>query len=438
MLFSYHHVLKSMGLEGKRNRCANHLVHTLVIDMLPHYQACHDGQEVGFNGSNLAQKRHKEILVRTLEMNADSIRILGDNCYYMQSEADTSREYLVGLSEQSCDCLDWPRVQLCKHITAVAHFFENGNQLVELAADTGATPKTVQPVESEHPPDVRRDSTVASILENVINVSKEFLSDGVPKSLGTVWSLHSVEEHLTPIVQNSRSLESLLPDKEAIPPNQHTWTETAQRMGAQRWKRPRPTTTSSPEPTATERIGDLNRKQPRVRITDPYSGREWRRACSLTALEKRPQACGHSSPICPPVPLPPPVVPAFFGSSPTCLSASRMVHSLCHAQRTDRSAQHWSICLRCRSQRPREFSPTVLCTTPHARGYPSPICTPAIIGPPCVVPRAHRLPPWNVHANPVSSTISYILAQWSFPYPPASHLIEYLDTMLYYSTLGNN
>src|SRR6266702_3656854 len=273
MLSSYHHVLKSMWLEGKRNRCANHLVHTLVIDMLPHYQACHDGQEVGFNGSNLAQKRHKEILVRTLEMNADSIRILGDNCYYMQSEADTSREYLVGLSEQSCDCLDWPRVQLCKHITAVTHFFENGNQLVELAADTGATPKTVQPVESEHPPDVRRDSTVASILENVINVSKEFLSDGVPKSPGTVRSLHSVEEHLTAVVRNSHSSESPLPDKEAIPPNQHTWTETAQRMGAQRWKRPRPTTTSSPEPTATERIGDLNRKQPRVRITDPYSGR---------------------------------------------------------------------------------------------------------------------------------------------------------------------
>ncbi len=228
MLSSYHHVLKSMWLEGKRNRRADHLVHTLVIDMLPHYQARHDGQEVGFNGSNLAQKHRKEILTRTPEMNADSIRVLGDDCYYVQSEADMSCEYLVGLSKQSCDCLDWPRVQLCKHITAVAHFFGNGDQLVELAADAGATPKTVQPVESEHPPDVRRDSTVASILENVINVSKEFLSDGVPKSPGTVRSLHSVEEHLTAVVRNSHSSESPLPDKEAIPPNQHTWTKTAQ------------------------------------------------------------------------------------------------------------------------------------------------------------------------------------------------------------------
>ncbi len=228
MLSSYHHVLKSMWLEGKQNRRTDHLVHTLVIDMLPHYQAHHDGQEVRFNGSNLAQKRHKEILMRTPEMNANSICILGDDCYYMQSEADMSREYLVRLSKQSCDCPDWPRVQLCKHITAVTHFFGNGNQLVELAADAGATPKMVQPVESEHPPDVRGDSTVASILENVINISKEFLSDGVPKSPGTVWSLHSVEEHLTAIVWNSCSSESPLLDKEAIPLNQHTWTKTAQ------------------------------------------------------------------------------------------------------------------------------------------------------------------------------------------------------------------
>ncbi|KAH8990456.1 hypothetical protein EDB86DRAFT_2939537 [Lactarius hatsudake] len=44
-------------------------------------------------------------------------------------------------------------------------------------------------------------------------------------------------------------------------------------MGVQHRKRRRATTTSSPpEPAATERIGDLNRKQARVKMTDPYSG----------------------------------------------------------------------------------------------------------------------------------------------------------------------
>ncbi|KAH8983829.1 hypothetical protein EDB86DRAFT_2833754 [Lactarius hatsudake] len=44
-------------------------------------------------------------------------------------------------------------------------------------------------------------------------------------------------------------------------------------MGAtRRQKRPRSTSASPPEPSATTRIGDLNRKRLRVKITDPYSG----------------------------------------------------------------------------------------------------------------------------------------------------------------------
>ena len=82
-----------------------------------------------------------------------------------------------------------------------------------------------------------------------------------------------VESHLTAIVQNTHSSDSPLPDKDAIPPNQRTWTETAERMGAKRrQRRPRPMTTSPPEPSATERIADLNRKKARLKITDPYSG----------------------------------------------------------------------------------------------------------------------------------------------------------------------
>ncbi len=80
-----------------------------------------------------------------------------------------------------------------------------------------------------------------------------------------------MESHLTAIIQNSRASQSALLDKENLPPNQRTWTETAKRMGAKRWKRLHPTN-SSPTVPATERIGILNQKQPRVKNTDPYSG----------------------------------------------------------------------------------------------------------------------------------------------------------------------
>ena len=103
----------------------------------------------------------------------------------------------------------------------MAHFFGNGELL---ANQFTAAPGTVSLVESENPLDnARSGEAAASILENVITVSKEILSDGVPM----------VEVHLHAVVQNSHSSESPLPGKENIAPNQHTWTNTAQQMGAQ-------------------------------------------------------------------------------------------------------------------------------------------------------------------------------------------------------------
>ncbi|KAH8982581.1 hypothetical protein EDB92DRAFT_1804429, partial [Lactarius akahatsu] len=58
----YHHILKSKWLEGKWNQHVDHLVHTLVMIMLPSYVIQHVHQELGFEGLNLASKRHTEIL----------------------------------------------------------------------------------------------------------------------------------------------------------------------------------------------------------------------------------------------------------------------------------------------------------------------------------------------------------------------------------------
>ena len=159
-------------------------------------------------------------------MIADSICSVEDDHYYIQSATEPSHTYLVELSKQSCNCADCPRVQLCKHITSVAHFFGNGKPLTNQFA---AAPGTISLVELESPlDDTHSGEAATSILENVITISKEFLSNGMPLSLGTVHSLHMVEVHLTVVVQNSHSSENLLPGKENIAPNQHTWTETTQ------------------------------------------------------------------------------------------------------------------------------------------------------------------------------------------------------------------
>ena len=156
-------------------------------------------------------------------MNTKSIHKLGDDQFNVQS-TQAARMYLVKLGTQSCDCPDWPRVQLCKHVTAIAHFFGNGDQKIELDI-----PKTVQ-AQSNWEGSVGACSEVSatSILENVIAVSRALLSNGTLSSLETIQSLQMVESHLTTIVQNACSSEAPLPDKDAIPPNQGTWSETTE------------------------------------------------------------------------------------------------------------------------------------------------------------------------------------------------------------------
>ena len=181
---------------------------------------------------------------------------------------DMSESYLIAHGKEHCDCPDWPRVRLCKHIAAVAHFFPGPTQPT-------AAPKSVPQVHERSVDSC--DASLAPpssspILKNLISVSQGLLSDGLPSSPGTVWSLRLVESHLTAIAQHSRAAEnSPLPDRESLPPNQRTWTETAKRMGATKRKRARPTDTSPPV-KAAEWIGPLNRKQTRKKITDPYSG----------------------------------------------------------------------------------------------------------------------------------------------------------------------
>ena len=250
----------------------DHLIYTLVMVMLPSYENRHNRQKLGFDGPDLANKRRTEILVRAPELKVESICNLGDDQFSVQSVTHSPRTYSVELRAQSCNCPDWPRVQLCKHVAAVAHYF-GGNQQIDAKIETL---KTVKPNwDREGSLGAQSDgSSAASIVENVIAVSRAYLDDGAPSSPATVRSLQMVESHLSAIVRTSQP-ESPLPDKVVLPPNQGTnWAETAQRMGATRKRRrPHPTTTSSPDPPpATELIGELNRKKLRVKLTDPYSG----------------------------------------------------------------------------------------------------------------------------------------------------------------------
>ena len=192
--------------------------------------------------------------------------------------------------------------------------------------------------DSYHGKSPASDASTIPILEHLISVFRDYLSDTPLSSPGTVRSLRLVESHLTAVLQSSRALQSPLPNRESLPPNQSTWTETAKQMGAKHWKRSRPTNTLPTVP-ASQLIGNLNRKQACVKNPDPYSGGLWSgkdanpdaqaaaqnadaRACVATASDVGPpppkwrHKCAESPP---PLPFsaPPPAAFAPRVSIPT-------------------------------------------------------------------------------------------------------------------------
>ena len=112
-------------------------------------------------------------------MNAECIHKLGGNRFDVESATDSMRRYLVDLSNKSCNCPDWPRVSLCKHVSAVELYFGNNDQRMGAAEDV--PPKTPLP-NLEASPDTHAGAATASILENMISVSRDALNDGVPSS----------------------------------------------------------------------------------------------------------------------------------------------------------------------------------------------------------------------------------------------------------------
>jgi len=119
---SYHHVLKSIWLEGKRNRRVDHLIHTLVIQYLPHLEIRHKRQERGMEGADLAEMRRRQILTHAPETPLENIR-KNDDLHFDVQSSNSNKIYKVNLGTTSCACSDFPHICMCKHIVAFVHLF---------------------------------------------------------------------------------------------------------------------------------------------------------------------------------------------------------------------------------------------------------------------------------------------------------------------------
>jgi len=321
-------VLKSIWLDGKRNRRVDHLIHMLVMEYHPDLEIRHKRQTLGMEGPNLAEKRRQQILTRAPETPVEKIKKIDDLHFEVQSSS-SSKSYQVDLGSLICDCSDFPRIRLCKHIAGVVHFF-GGADLGprppgNASASESGTPSS--PVQQDGSAG-RTDDGVSfdSAANRIISLTHELILNA-PRDPGITKSLKSIESQLTALVHLSATAAggSHLPDKENIGPNQRSWPETAARMGVKRGNKSSGKVDSA---LTAQHIGEPNRK--RTADGDPYgageqSGKRAKPDARSAAANVRARAAAERaslpkaepppsqiplpalpSPTFPPTPLPPP------------------------------------------------------------------------------------------------------------------------------------
>ena len=94
----------------------------LLADLVPEIEDRYKRQEMGMDGADLGEQRKAEIRARAPEILLKLIEQVQEEHFLVRS-SNQEKIYSINTILNSCDCLDFPRVRLCKHLAAVRHHF---------------------------------------------------------------------------------------------------------------------------------------------------------------------------------------------------------------------------------------------------------------------------------------------------------------------------
>jgi len=104
----------------------NHLIHALVKNMILSYEDHHKQQKLEMQGPNLAKKHQKDILTCAPKTSQELIQQINQSCFEVQLSS-SEKTYEINLLTYIYTCLDFPCIQLYKHIMTTMHFFGEGD-----------------------------------------------------------------------------------------------------------------------------------------------------------------------------------------------------------------------------------------------------------------------------------------------------------------------
>ena len=204
-------------MEGKRNRCLDHLIYVLIEKAIPYFRARHHRQHLGFEGPDLEIQRRIEIAERAKTIQKSDISLTEDpSTFRVKSQSIQNFSYDVDLVSHHCNCLSFLLVNFCKHISAVQlhHVNEDGDEEI---------------IRDKHSKNDNNSDEIVQIASKLQELTNQLLFDP-PGEITN--ELRDLGEHLNTVNDSLGPSKPLLQQKKRVAPNQHSWTETASIMGA--------------------------------------------------------------------------------------------------------------------------------------------------------------------------------------------------------------
>jgi len=249
-------------------------MHTLVENFLPDFKFTHLWQLAGIKGPNLEASRRLQIEAAARNMSPDSIHHLGGTKFNVTSQSCPGHHYPIDLSTSACICEDFPRIRFCKHIAAIHEHFP---PLTSKRSSHSKIPECVRvpapaPAQPQGPQRASEPEEIESvdILLKDINALCQQLSTLSDRSTPDLKALKHIKYSLKGVIASANGSQPL-PKKDIFNPNQKTWAEMAQRMGAR--KPPKRKHSPANENNAERCIGAAKGKCA-CKYTDLYAGGE--------------------------------------------------------------------------------------------------------------------------------------------------------------------
>ena len=94
----------------------------LLADLVPEIEDHYKRQEMGMDSADLGEQCKAEIRARAPKILLKLIEQVQEEHFLVRS-SNQEKNYSINTILNSYDCLDFPRVRLCKHLAAVQHHF---------------------------------------------------------------------------------------------------------------------------------------------------------------------------------------------------------------------------------------------------------------------------------------------------------------------------